>query len=740
FIGETQLHRLSPLIKENAEVFQFPDKLISGAFIYKENLFLLCYQEGLFTWSNDELLAVGRHPRMTEDQMLFSFQSEYGTYVGFENDELYRFDGSMFKASKPHLAKFLSENILSGGLILNDSLMALSTLAGGAIIVTTKTHQIRHRFDYAAGAKDNEIFCLGKDVDEGLWLAYESGLSRVDLLQPVKNYSGFPGIEGNLTASIYANNKLYVGTGSGVFVLKEATDKAEMQRIMQKMIRRNEEVKKKQTSTYLPSTDNAQSSQKREASSILLERYKANPEEVKKGLGKKELRELKRELRKERKEARKNKPIGGVLSDFFSGEKRSESGDNKGTVVNPKTGSAESRMTTPSGSRTSQRNKPQILNKEENRKQEEADEQLLNVMRNSFLFKKIKNLDVKCRQLIQIDNQVFAATNNGLYIITGESSQNLTPGLYINHASKSTDGKKLLLATLSGVYELSMSLDEKWNSTALNDTIQFIAYNVIEDDEGSIWAGTDNGAFRYFLDEVKYYNLPEIVNEQVLVSNVYGKVHFLLPSALFHYVVDSDTILPANLPEVPSSGQLDYLLGNDGVIWIKSDMGWHVLNGEQYVPLLPYLDLFEDIRHLSTDEEGNIYAIDKGVNVYSVRAESDNSEYDFNIYFRQVVDADGNQFSLEQMNISTNGSALVFNVSAPFYLKSKGTEYQYRIEGVRSTWSHWSDNSEIAPGIIPPGDYLLQVRAKNIIGDISEIKTLSFTVQKPLLMRWYFIL
>jgi hypothetical protein len=234
FVGETQFHRLSPLIKENAEVFQFPDKLISGAFIYKENLFLLCYQEGLFTWSNDELVAVGRHPRMTEDQMLFSFQSEHGTYMGFENDELYRFDGSMFKASKPHLAKFLSENILSGGLILNDSLMALSTLAGGAIIVTTKTHQIRHRFDYATGAKDNEIFCLGKDGDEGLWLAYEAGLSRVDLLQPVKNYSGFPGIEGNLTASIYANNKLYVGTGSGVFVLKEATNKAEMQRIMQK--------------------------------------------------------------------------------------------------------------------------------------------------------------------------------------------------------------------------------------------------------------------------------------------------------------------------------------------------------------------------------------------------------------------------------------------------------------------------------------------------------------------------
>lgn len=747
FIGESQFHRLSPLELQDAEVFQFPEKLISGAFIFKQNLFLLFYQEGLFTWANDDLVAVGRHSRMTEDQMLFSFQSEYGTYVGFENDELYRFDGSMFKSSKPHLAEYLSENILSGGLLLNDSLMALSTLAGGAIIVNTKTHNIRHRFDYATGAKDNEIFCLGKDGDEGIWLAYEAGLSRVDLLQPVKNYSGFPGIEGNLTASIYANNKLYVGTGSGVFVLKEATDKAEMQRIMQKMIRRSQEANRNQTSTYVPPKISTQSARKREAAT-LLERYKTNPDEVKKELSKKELRELKKELRKQRKEARKNKPAGEVINEFFTGEKGGEaqpekkSGPDpmKGLIPDPKTGPAGSGMTAPPGSRTSQRAKPQVLNKEENRKREEADKQRLSVMRNSFLFKKVKDLDVKCRQLIQIDNQVFAATNNGLYIIAGESSQNLTPGLYINHASTSANGKKLLLAAHSGVYELSRSLDGKWNSKALNDTIQFVAYNVIEDEEGSIWAGTDNGAFRYFLDEVKYYSLPEIVNEQVLVSNVYGKVHFLLPSALFHYIVDSDTILPANLPEVPSSGQLDYLLGNDGLIWIKSGMGWHVLNGEQFVPLLPYLDLFEDIRHLSTDNQGNIYAIDKGVNIYSVRAESGNSDYDFNIYIRQVVDADGNQFSLEQMNISTDGSALVFNVSAPFYLKSKGTEYQYRIDGVRSTWSAWSDNSEIAPGIIPPGDYILQVRAKNILGEISEIKTLSFTVQKPLLLRWYFIL
>ena len=746
FIGESRFHRLSPLTKQDAEVFQFPEKLINGAFIHKQNLFLLFYQEGLFTWATDELIAVGRHSRMTEDQMLFSFQSKNGTYVGFENDELYRFEGSMFKPARPHLAEFLADNILSDGLLLNDSLMALSTLAGGAIIVNAKSQDIRHRFDYTTGAKDNEIFCLGKDGDEGLWLAFEAGLSRVDLLQPVKNYSGFPGIEGNLTASIYANDKLYVGTGSGVFVLKQATDQAEVERMMRDMARRVQEAKRRQTATYVPPKESHQSSQKREAAT-LLDRYKTNPDEVKKELTKKELRELKKELRKQRKEDRKNKPAGEVLNDFFNGEKESEKTDEKsgpdpmkGLIPDPKTGPAGSGMTAPPGSRTSKRSTPQVLSKDQELKQADADKQRLSTLRNSFLFRKIKYLDVKCRQLIQIENQVFAATNNGLYIIEGQSSRNLTPGLYINHASINSKGNKLLLATLSGVYELSRAIEGDWKSRALNDTVQFVAYNVIEDDEGSIWAGTDNGAYRYFLDETKYYSLPEIVNEQVLVSNVYGKVHFLLPSALFHYMVESDTVLPANLPEVPSSGQLDYLLGNDGIVWIKSSMGWHVLNGEQFIPMLPYLDLLEDIRHLSTDKDGNIYAIDKGTNVYSILNTKDESDYDFNIYIRQVVDADGNQFSLERMNIESASNALIFNVSAPFYLKSQGTQYQYRIEGPMNNWSKWSDDAEIKPGIIPPGNYVLQVRAKNILGEVSEIKTLSFSVQKPLLLRWYFIL
>lgn len=753
FIGESEIHQYSPLQKENAKTFAFAEKLISGAFIHAEKLYILFFQEGLFEWQDGKLNGVSNYVRMAEDQMIFSFESAQGTFVGFDSDVIYRFSDGKFHAVKEHLRKYVSDNFLSDGLLLNDSLMAISTLAGGAVVVNTQTHDIKYRFDYTTGARDNEVFCLGKDRDEGLWLAYEAGLSRVDLAQPVKNFSGYPGLEGNLTASLLANGHLHVGTGNGVFVLKQATSQAEIERMMEDVLRKKQEAKQEQVSSYVPPETNVSKSEENEAAE-LIERYKDNPSEVKDELSRKEIRELKREIRKQRREERKNLTPGEIIEEIFTGDKeepeaeqpeeepKKQSGPDpmRSLIPNPTTGPAGSGMTAPPGSAGGQRSKPQVLKQESQAKKVAADEQKLKTLRNSYLFKKVKGIDVKCRQLISIGNEVFAATNNGLYRIQGEGSSNLTPGMYINYVTVTSDQKRLLIASLNGVYELKQNGSGKWVSHALNDSVRFVAYNVVEDAEGNVWAGTDNGAYHYLPDETRFVGIPDVMNERVLVTNAYGKIHFLLPSALFHYMPGSDTVLPATLPEIPEADRLEYLLGDHDMIWVRSNLGWHVLNGEEYIPLLPYLELFEDIRHLSTDKNGNIYVVDKSTDIYSIENSNSSSDYKFNIYIRQVANVNGQTFSLEDMKIETDGNSLVFNVSAPFYLKKQGTQYQYRIEGARDNWSRWLDDPEIEPGMIPPGDYVLEVRARNILGEISEIKTLAFKVPSPWYKRWYMLL
>ncbi|MCF8277910.1 MAG: hypothetical protein K9J17_14345 [Flavobacteriales bacterium] len=744
FIGESEIHRYNPLTNEAAERFPFAEKLISGAFLNEQQLFVLFYQEGLFQWDEKALKAIGNHVQLAENQLLFSFETANGTFLGFDSDRVYRFADGKFHVSSEELKKFLSDNILSDGTNINDSLMAFSTLAGGAVVVNIKTQQIKYRFDYSTGCKDNEIFCLGKDRDDGLWLAYEAGLSRVDISQPVKNFSGYPGLEGNLISSIVANGVLHIGTGNGVYVLKKASNKAEMERVMDDMLRKKQEAKEVQNSNFIPPESKPSSTETRE-SADLIQRFKENPAEVKEELSRKEIRDLKKELRRQRKNGQQNNvsddlPEDPPVEEEPKGTTQETSGPDpmKGLIPNPSSGPAGSGMTAPPGSGNQQQNRPAVLNQSSAAKP--ATDQKAGKMLDSYLYRKVKGIDIKCRQLISLGNQVFAATNNGLYAITGENSKNLTPGMYINYATVSSDGKKLLLASLTGVFELAQDRAGNWVSKALNDSVQFAAYNLSQDAEGDVWAGTDNGAYRYSKDQTRFYPLPEIVNERVLVANVYGKIHFLLPSSLFLYIPSSDKIIPATLPEVPTSDRLEFILGNDGLIWIQSTNGWHVLNGEQYEPMLPYLELFEDIRHLSTDDKGNIYLIEKGTAVYSVMKSLTSEKRKFNIYFRQVVDANGQSFSLQEMKIKTDGDALIFNVSAPFYLKSQGTEYQYRIEGVRDNWSRWSSKTEIEPGIIPSGDYVLQVRARNILGEVSDIKTLEFSVPQRLFLRWYFLL
>ena len=745
FIGENEIYELNPQTNSPAEQYRYENRLISGAFLNDGNLFVLLFQEGLFRWASGELLSLGNYTQIAENPVLFSIEAGKKTFVGFEDDMLYSFESNRFNPIGGEVQAFLSNNLLSDGVLLNDSLMAFSTLAGGAIVVNSKDYSIQYRFDYTTGAKDNEIFCLGTDREDGLWFAYDAGLSRVDFSQPIKSFNGYPGIEGSLTTSIISKGVLHVGTGNGVFVLKPATNKEELNRMMREMRQKKTEAKREQEeeSNYLPSRPEKQS--KKDNKSIsLLEKYEQNPDEVKDDLSRKELRELKKQIRRKRKNERQNKDFFEVIEDAFSKNKEESEpkaeGSDENPTSTPKTSTSTGTTTSNSVNGNAKGQKPEVLNKIAKGSKAQQNQTQLNQLNKTFVYKKVKGIDVKCRQFISLNDDVFAATNNGLYIINGESSNNLTPGLYINHVTVSNDKSELLIASLSGVYRLSNANSGTWQLEALNDSVQFTAYNISQDSEGQIWAGTDNGAYHYGTAETRFYSIPEVVNEKVLAVNAYGEMHFLLPTALFRYVATSDTILPATLPNVPNSDRLEYLLGHNDIIWVRSGTGWHVINGERFLPMLPYLDLFEDVRSITSDNDGNLYVIDGGLNLSSVMSKTDDAKVKFNVYINKVVNSAGQPFSLQDLKIESADGALVFKVSAPFYLKSQGTQYQYRIEGLRENWSRWSDNPEIDPGNIPPGDYTLQVRARNILGDLSEIKTLSFSVPQRLFLRWYFLL
>ena len=126
------------------------------------------------------------------------------------NGNLSLFDGIKFYVYPVRDDGYLKQNTLSDGISISDSLYAFSTLDGGAIVVAKRSGVVRKTINYQRGLPDDEIYALGTDNNNGLWLSHQFGLTRAELMLPIGNLTMYKGLLGNLISSVWHNNELYV--------------------------------------------------------------------------------------------------------------------------------------------------------------------------------------------------------------------------------------------------------------------------------------------------------------------------------------------------------------------------------------------------------------------------------------------------------------------------------------------------------------------------------------------------
>lgn len=701
---------------------EFGDRVFSGAYVQFGVLHLFFYQEGLFSYQNSNLTAIGAYAKLAENQLLFDLSALNGTYLCFDNGDIYLSDGIKMSRIDGELREFLKANRVSDGLVLNDSLMAFSTLAGGALVVERSTYRIRHMLDYGTGLPDNEVTALGRDDNGGLWMAYGAGVSRLDLLQPISRYHNYPGLKGVVSATAVHDGKLYVGTGSGVFVLTETKDRGEVQRMVR------ERAEESSTPMPVPSTERQQSEQRpaknvseADAQTQLATRFQENPAEVKKELSRKELRELRKSI-KQQKKGKTNAVVAN------SKDEEPETSEAQPPVF-------EEKKNTQPESRPNPKEQQPI-----SKSRATPSSQYAGTV--SHIFRKVKGLDMKCRQLAVVGGRLLVATPNGMYEVKGETAVNIVPGVYVNRVSTAAEGSTALLATMTGPLLLAR-IGEKWEARWVDESLKVNVYNVIESETGTLWAGTDNAAIRYVKVNGEYsakeFPVESERLEHVLVAEINGLPHLLMPNSVFKVV--GERLEPTSLSGTGQSERLEYLLGDRGEVWVHAGSAWQVLNAEGAERLLGFLPIFEDIRHLSLDDKGRLFVVDESFEVYSIHVPKGRTDgTPFSVFIRRATAEDRTPFGLGELVVRPGENSLTFHLSAPFYLKSMATEYQYRVEGLRESWSRWHSSPTIEIPFLPPGNYVLQVRARNVLGELSEIRSLDFTVLKPFWQRWYAIL
>ena len=198
---------------------------------------------------------------------------------------------------------------------------------------------------------------------------------------------------------------------------------------------------------------------------------------------------------------------------------------------------------------------------------------------------------------------------------------------------------------------------------------------LLEDRNGCIWAGTDRGLSRY---DQKTGKIISFMPANTLQGNMF---------------IENATCMLA-----------------DGRLAFGSRHGIAIVNPNTLVPVKPLFRL---------------RMTDIDINGVSIR-EFDNGEMAAMMHTGEGV------------RLEHNENSLVFHFSDFEYDESSSSKYTYRLKGYEKEWSPMTAYNFATYKNLPPGDYILEVKAQNANGEWNEaVISMPITILPPMWQTWW---
>ena len=682
----------------------------TGLIHNQEHVFVNLWNKGLHRLQKDTLFPIVSGFWTKNQEILFSLpHTDERLIIGTDDNQLYLFDGMKFYNFRLKNHSYLEESILAGGKNISARHFALFTLAGGVLVVDKTTREIDYTINYQTGLPDDEVQALGMDRNQGLWISHADGLSRADLTLPVKNFSSYPGLEGNLINALEIDSTLYLATGEGLYYLA----REKKYREQEVTVRVEEEIPMEPDSK-----DETRPTEEDPPVNEEMEEKPANQEEA---------------------DAADKEKETGAFKKFFNkifgkkAEKSSQEAESKQkSREEPK--DPEPQSTSPA--EADQENaEPQTQTRISYKKKK-----IYSLQSISHGYKKVEGIEGKVEQLLPFSSGFLASTHDQLYYVNQQKEattilQDIYPLDMIPYKESG-----LLIANRSGILQINRT-GEDWSQQQylpeINEPVYSLAYNKRS---GSLWAGTENKAYRIGLDwsgeitSTQTYSLPSEYSERYRLRMVDDNPHLFLSTGIYRYqpAPDSFAYLPQYQNDSLSLSDYQYILSHHGVSWIKNNGYWQTVgqNQKKNDTLTRFLRLFENIQNLSFSRQNHLWVIEDN-QLYRVDLNEGIPDKNyFRAYFSSIRNGNNQYFRRFHLDIAKENTPLEFKIAAPHYLKQGANQYQYKIEGLMEDWSQWSDDPTIRI-FAQKGEYSVIARARNIWGQVHETQRIHYEVPPP---------
>jgi|GEM_PF-2915494 len=686
-----------------------PKKSFAGEIIHKGELYVNVKSSGLYHLQGNQLFAAKKTGEQFENtDILFSFPYDNNsTLFGTSNNTLFLFAKNGITPYKIQDEKYLTQNLLADGIGLDHGQMALATITGGCLVVEKATGKTAFQINYDSGLPDDEIFAIEKDNTGGLWMSHVYGFTRADNSLPFREFSTYPGMDGYLTTNLLYKNTLYTASSEGLYYLGDVKNYEEMEIVQ---VKRKVTPKKETPSPVAIAT-------------VKEEPVAANTEEMAAQEENEKARNRAARKNKNNEDSQKRK---GFFSRIFTKDERPRRHTKRDSLITiGATASLPSETT-----------------------QQATRKKIYHLTSLQYLYKKVEGISQKCIVLEEYKGHLLAGTIGGLYDVVNKKAIAILPSTYINCIQPSSNNDKLYIGTKAGMVTLQLDKNDKWVMQPACMTAENVN-SICEDNKGRLWLGCKGRIVKLdasadgSLSTPKYFYFDNQNTGNIVVRRIFGEASIFLANGIYHYNTAKENI--ELFPELSYfKNNYSFIASQPGVTWVKYNSKWIGLdaNSSDKSIEVPYISLFKKINNIYVENNTNIWIVDHNNSLYKIaNAKILLASQKFNIHIREITDEKGMALALQNLNLDYNNNSLNFQFAAAHYTDESSIQYQYFLEGVMQDWSEWGAHSSIKFPYLPSGTYTLHARARNALGQISEVKNFYFEVLSPYWKRtWFYIL
>ncbi|MGM0650089.1 MAG: adenylate/guanylate cyclase domain-containing protein, partial [Bacteroidota bacterium] len=388
------------------------------------------------------------------------------------------------------------------------------------------------------------------------------------------------------------------------------------------------------------------------------------------------------------------------------------------------------------------------------------------------VFQKIKNLNVRTKNLVKIGEFLYACTDYGIYIIRGDSAQ------YLLETNTATIMKSRFFQNqiyITGTNGLRIAKQQDNGELTVLGKIENLNYNVrsiAEDKNGNLWLGSNNdGIFRVEFSRAKQldpvviriqqgYGLPDNFDwvdvyqtRNGIIFSTYQGVYRIRKGASFvadeligfDFSRHDRWIYPIYEDE---SGNLWFSSGIKNQYKKQSGVALYQGKDKAYkLKLFPFQLISNRTIECIFAENDNVWLGSlNGIIRYERTKKLPQTKVDHCAIRRISINKDSVLLDHSVITYDTKQTMsyefnhryknIRFDFSAPFYQLGNDIKYQTRLLGLQNEWSEYNPETFKEYTNLGGGNYQFQVRAKNAYGHVTEISQFVFTIKPPVFLSW----